>query len=419
MLGGRREGRAEGTSEQEIRSQISRRTILHGFVLRANGALTMSTFGLFAIPVALALDVPSVAAAFGLFSLTSGVCAPLVGFLVDRIGLRLVQRLGAGSLVLGLLGSALASTDWQFSISMGLLCGIGVTAFTQLPVNVLVTRWVTGRLLPAFGIVTSGAGVGALLAVPLTERVIAGGNWRLAYIGYAVVTAVMWWAFDRWATRAAESRAAVEQSDNTENVDVGSTVTRKPRLTRAEVQMSLASFFSGAQRTVMVAFFIPWAVARGVEVASAARVFAVSEGLRAFSGVVLSWLGGRFGPRVTYSVTTATAMLSVLALQRMDDPAQGPLLSLAALYGLASGAIHPASSSLQSSVYHRSRVGLLFGASSAGYGVGGAIFVALAGLVQRTSGVGGVLWLVAVGLGVMSLLVIGLGRIDDARAVGR
>ena len=405
----------DATDQTSDPAALRRPTIGYGFLVRASGSLTQSTFGLFSIPVALTLGVPSVAVAFGIFSFVTGVCAPLIGWLVDRTTVVRTQRAGAVLLVLGLVGSSLAEDPWHFYVAMGVLCGVGVTAFTQLPINIIVTRLVRRRLLPAFGIVTAGAGLGGLLAVPATERVINEAGWRVAYLGYAAILMAIWLAFDRWIRSVPKSlldrparrqRAAADGNPNPESD------TRL--ITRGELQVVGAAAFSGAQRTLMVAFFIPWSVSRGVSLTVAAQAFALAEGLRAFSGVGAAYIGSRFGSRSTYITTCGLAAVSAVGLFALGVENRGLYFGIAAIYGLASGGIHPASSSFQSEVYRSDRLGFLFGSSSAAYGVGGALFVVLAERLSAAAGLDAVLLLVALGLVLMAALVFGVrpSRLD-------
>lgn len=382
-----------------------RPTVGFGFLLRAVSSLTLATFGLFALPVAETLGVETIALAFGLFSFVSGFAAPIVGILVDRLGLRLVQRTGAILLVVGLFACASATSVWHYYVGMGLFCAVGVTAFTQLPVNVLVTQNVVGRVLPAFGLVTAGAGLGALVTIPLTERAISAYGWRPSYAVYAVATLGVWIVFDRWLRRAGIQTPPAKDEPEVSPVDASG-----PLVVRQEAQVVLAAGFSGAQRTLIVAFFIPWSISRGYSVSTAAQVFGIAEGLRAFSGIGVAWIGQRFGSRVTYVVTTTTAAACV-AMLLLADPGSPVLYYIAAgLYGVASGGIHPSSSSLQSQVYRRERLGTLFGSSTAAYGIGGAAAVGMATSVQLSFGLDGVMWLIAIGLLAMAILIVGVAK---------
>jgi len=402
--------------------------IEYGFTIRGVSALTRSTFGIFAIPVALTLVGVGgdVTYAYGLFSLMSGLSAPLSGYLIDQFGIRRMQRFGALLLITGLLLCASASASWHYLIGLGILCGIGVTAFTQIPVNLLIARFVQKRRMPAFGIVTAGAGVGALLAVPLTERLISGLGWRPAYVGYAVIVMFVWIPFDLWLGRAlprveARTRKNIVHSPPRRRPDPppeqSTTQARPPRkspLTRSEIQLVSAALFSGAQRTLVVAFMVPWLLDRGYGSLVAAQAFGLSEGLRAFSGVGVSMLGNRFGSKVTYVTASLVAVLSIVGLLVWADGGTALLYVTAAAYGIASGGIHPASSSLQSTIYRAERLGVLFGSSAASYGLGGAVSVIVANWTRHHfGGLDAVMALIAFGLLMMSLLVVGVR--DSAR----
>ena len=384
--------------------------ITYGFLIRANSALVMSTFGLFLIPISIALstDNKTIAGAFGLFSLVSGFSSPAVGGLVDRFGIRRVQRAGALLLMLGLLLSAAALDAWHYYIAMGVLCAAGVTAYTQVPINILITKLTHKRRLAAFGIVTSGAGIAGLIVVPLTAWCIDVGGWRLAYVLYAVLVLGTWLPFDRWVGNVELELSGTDRTPVSRHT-WRQVVVRHLKLSRPEAQLVSMSFFSGLQRTMIVAFMIPWAVDHGYSVSESAQIFGVAEGARAIGGIAISFAGGRVGAKITYFFCTTVAAASTATMLAVDDVGFPALLAAGAMYGFASGGIHPSSSSLQSVVYHPSRLGLLFGLSSGVFGIGGGIAITIAGWATHYwSSLDAVIALVIVGLASMSLLVVGI-----------
>lgn len=401
-----------------------------GFLLRGASSLVMATFGVFVLPVArdVAGTAAAVTTAFAALSLVSGASSPVIGGLADRLGYRWVLRGGAVLFVLGLAASAVSMTATQYVVAMGLVCGLGVTAFTQVPVNMVVARYVLTHRLPAFGVVTAGAGVAGLALLPLTERIISTGSWRTAYWLYAASVLVAWgvteWTLGRVTDGgkpgAVHDRArALGRSDpGKRRLDLSRLVRRiaDGRLSRSESQLVAAGTLSGLQRTVLVAFFVGWALAHGHSGLVAAQAFGIAEGMRATGGVVLSLLGFKINPRTTYVLCCLVAGVSIIVLLGSDTRTSS-LFIVMAVYGFASGGIHPSSSALQASVYRDSRLGLLFGTSSAAFGLGGAAGVAVATAFSVRTGIDSVLWVVAVGLVGMALLVVGVRPEPETVAV--
>jgi MFS family permease len=119
--------------------------------------------------------------AFTIYYLLTGLAAPLVGWLVDRYGVRGV--IAGGSLIAGLGFVSLYSLQglWHFYLAYFFI-GIGHAAIGQLSASTMVSNWFVKRRGTAIGIMSTGIGLGILVLAPLIGSfLIPTFGWNISY----------------------------------------------------------------------------------------------------------------------------------------------------------------------------------------------------------------------------------------------
>ena len=154
---------------------------------------TVGGVGMWSVPVTL----PAVQAEFGIargdaslpYTLTmlgfafGGV---MLGRMVDRFGIMLPVIAGALLMGLGYAAASLAGGLWSYAIALGLMVGIGTSAFFG-PLMTDISHWFERRRGIAVAICASGNyAAGAIWPVAIQRGVDAFG-WRLTYFGICVV----------------------------------------------------------------------------------------------------------------------------------------------------------------------------------------------------------------------------------------
>ncbi len=140
------------------------------------------TFGIFFKPLeeefgwsaALISSIQSVYIAMGLVS------GFLVGWATDRFGPRLTLACGGTLIGIGFSLCSQASELWHFYLFYG-IASLGVGAFWVLPL-VTVQRWFVEKRGLTLGIVTAGAGAGAVVYALVASSLVLTHGWRLTYI---------------------------------------------------------------------------------------------------------------------------------------------------------------------------------------------------------------------------------------------
>jgi MFS family permease len=112
--------------------------------------------------------------------LNHGFFAVPIGWLADRFGPAKVMVFCGFLTGLGLILTSQINALWQFYLTYGLVVGIGVSG--GMPITTGTTaRWFVKRRGLALGIVSAGVGLGTLIILPMTERLIAAFEWSTAY----------------------------------------------------------------------------------------------------------------------------------------------------------------------------------------------------------------------------------------------
>jgi MFS family permease len=123
-------------------------------------------------------------------SLSAGLSAPLIGWLLDRVETRVVMTAGAlvaaASFVI-----ASRSNSYPPIFAAYLVLGVGVSAATVLPASLVIANWFGARRGVAMGVTMSGTTAGGMVMTLVANHAIALGGWRVGYEVLAVPIALV------------------------------------------------------------------------------------------------------------------------------------------------------------------------------------------------------------------------------------
>jgi MFS family permease len=169
----------------EDKGSFNYRWIILGvsFIILALGSTTVHSFSIFFVALLkeFCWSRSITAGAFSLFYILFGVIGPFAGGTVDRFGPRMVFVIG--SLLAG-LGLALCSSIqswWECYIFFGVITAIGAGFAGWVPTITVIQNWFKGERGLAMGILSSGAGIGIFVCIPVIQYLINGVGWRMAY----------------------------------------------------------------------------------------------------------------------------------------------------------------------------------------------------------------------------------------------
>ena len=161
--------------------------------MAATGAVSMGmgslNFGLFIKPMGDELGIGR--AAFGWAQTArqgaSSATSPLVGWLVDRYGSRVMLPVAALAGGAAMIGIAYMTSAWHLVVLFIVMGLVGMSGPGALVTTVPVLKWFVRNRGKAVAFVGLGIPVGALLFIPLTQVLINEIGWRGAWIVLAVI----------------------------------------------------------------------------------------------------------------------------------------------------------------------------------------------------------------------------------------
>jgi MFS transporter, OFA family, oxalate/formate antiporter len=116
--------------------------------------------------------------------------SPLQGYLVDKLGPKVLIGLGAVMSGAGWIASAYISNLMGLYLTYGLLCGVG-TGIVYIGIIGLMVRWFPERRGFATGVVAAGYGFGAILTTfPIDDMLKASGYQRTLIVFGAIFAVV-------------------------------------------------------------------------------------------------------------------------------------------------------------------------------------------------------------------------------------
>jgi OFA family oxalate/formate antiporter-like MFS transporter len=137
---------------------------------------------LFTGPLARGLDaqLSDIQVAFTLFVLAQSWLVPVLGYVMDRLGARIVVAAGGALIGVSWVGSGLANSLWSLYLCYT-LGGVGVAGVYGACMG-LALKWFPDRRGVATGMVVGAYGSGAALSVVPIRHLIGSGGYRTAFI---------------------------------------------------------------------------------------------------------------------------------------------------------------------------------------------------------------------------------------------
>jgi MFS family permease len=171
-------------------SLVTERPNRYGWVIVAACALMIFvTYGLvysysiFFKPLAAHFqwDRSSVSLIYSLAVIIRGAASIGIGWLADKFSVRWVMVFCGLMMGVGYLLSSRVTGLWQFFFTYAVIEAIGMSGAWGV-CTAVPSRWFSKNRGLILGIVTAGSGMGTLLIVPFTERIVAAYDWSQAFV---------------------------------------------------------------------------------------------------------------------------------------------------------------------------------------------------------------------------------------------
>lgn len=176
--------------------------VASSFITALVGAINVYGFSLFIVPLTTEFGWTRtmLSGAISLARLEGGLLGPLEGFLVDKFGPRRMMLLGIpvlgfGFIALGQLSVFVAFTGLEsiaiFYVVYIVMISLGGALGTFTPATTAVANWFVRRRGITLGLLSSGFGVGAMVATPILGQAIQTLGWRPAAVGAGLAVLII------------------------------------------------------------------------------------------------------------------------------------------------------------------------------------------------------------------------------------
>src|SRR3954452_4714531 len=358
------------------------------FLLMALARGMSETFTVFLLPISMEFgwDRAQTVSVYSIGALCVGLAAPFVGRLFDHSGPRAVYAIGLILLGAGFSAAAFARELWQLQICIGFAAGLGSACLGQVTGSLLVSRWFGPRLPIALAVVSSAAGAGVLLLVPLAQILIDHAGWRGAYhiLGGVLLLLLPPLLLLPWrritaggghVTRVTQPRA----SDETWTLG---------NAMRHHAFWALFGifFFTSIGMFSISVQVVTYLVEVGFPPLQAATAWGFSGVLLLIGTLTVSWLDGLLGRRRAILLAYGLTIIGILMLWSLGShPNIWLLAGFLFCFGSTMGSRGPLVASAAMSIFRGKRVGTIMGTISIGAGLGSAVGSWAGGLIHDWS----------------------------------
>ena len=377
--------------------------------------LTMGTrnaFGAFVVPMEAEFEwnrtVVSWAAALG--ALLNGITQPFMGYLFDRVGVRIVVIAGIAVVGVSTLLMTFTGSVWYLIAVFGVVAAVGQSGTSLTNTGAMLSKWFRRRRGLVIGLNASGMSLGGLILVPFAAYLISLIDWRLTWIVLgATILALgipLAWLFlhDDPSRKGltpdgdpvADAPAAVAGSPTsapatTPQQPLFASHWRQAFKSFPIWQMSFSYFICGSTTFMLAVHFVPMAVEQGIGQQTAAFIFGLMSGLNAVGATGAGWISDRIGGRknwlaLVYFCRGSAYVLLVVSLVTPGFPALAGLLIFAVVAGLSWIATAPLTTSLTAEVYGLKSLATISGVAFLFHQLGGFSSVLLAGYLREMTG---------------------------------
>jgi MFS family permease len=347
-----------------------------------------SSFGVFNVAL---LDTFgwSRGATAGIFAVVltmDALLSPVVGFLLDRLGVRKIVVSGCLALVAGLYFSGQVTELWQLYLCFGLVLAAGFTFTGMVPHVFLISEWFSSNRASAIGVVYAGTGLGIMLLAPLSEWLISSYGWARAFEAYAAIVAIallpMVWFCYHQGPHGARHRSHAEK--------IGGEKQWTAKLALKSLQfwmLFIARVGAASGTTVIVTHQVAHVVDVGYSRLLAATIFGFAGVTSSFGRVVFGFIADLLSKQAAYTLNIIMTLVGVGALMILRDPSQTWLLYVYVIFfGIGFGSRAVIFSALTADILSGKGFGSILGYSTVAVGVGGALGSWLGGVFYDFTG---------------------------------
>jgi MFS transporter, OFA family, oxalate/formate antiporter len=327
----------------------------------------------------------AISVALSINFLLGGVAGFLVGTVADRYGPRAILLV---TVVLAGTGVALASMVhalWQFYLTIGVMGGIGMSAFYLLSAST-VARWFDRQRGLAIGVVLTGFNLGFVVGGPAAAWLIAHVGWRTAYVVLGAGCSLVG-VLAALLVRDPSSNArpgTVTPSPSTLPSGLSGMTLRQALRDRRMWYLNVSWLLLGLILTMLSVHIVPFARDQGIDLGTAALAL-TAYGLSAAAGRLVFGAGSdRLGTSITMQVSFALQIVALIALLVAPSAAFLPLIM--AVYGFGFAGSDTVFVRVIPDMFGLRALGAIMGVLALGWRCGAALGPSLTGFMYDLTG---------------------------------
>jgi MFS family permease len=323
--------------------------------------------------------------------------------------------MGGIVLAVGLACSATISSLWTLYFWVGIVSAAGISLIGMVPHVAIISRHYAKRKATALGVAWAGGGIGIFLLVPATAAMVSHWGWPAAYVGLAILVAVVvippiFLLIPASHHDQSSSNALVHGSHGRHRTLDGGDWTVRQALTNSSFWLLFtARVLASLGNQVIVTHQVAHAVDVGYPKIFAASVFGIMGVVSIAGRIVFGYLSDVMRREVVYTWVQLVSAVGTIALMATTDDSWPWLLYVyAVFYGLGQGSRALVLSAISIDVFQGKNFGAIFGYFTLSVGVGGAIGAWLGGYLFDVTQSYMLAFSISLGCLIVSILVVWL-----------
>ena len=318
------------------------------------------------------------ALALTVFNVVSGVLQTPVGFLVDRIGARVVLIAGLALSAAAFAVIGLFNSYWVF-IAMYGVAGLGNTAYHPADYSLLSHHSPSEKLSQIFAFHTFAGMLGSAVAPVTLLAIQSYFGWRGAYIGAALLGFTVLAVLIAQPKPVAALRSARTGKGSAHGADAGWRFLMSPAILLNLAFFVLTSIMGNGLNTYLV---VALGAAHGTPPAVANIALTSLLALNATGVLAGGALVGQVQRHALIAGSGLTVAGAVIALVGLLDLPSTALIALTGLSGFAVGITYPSRDMLVRAVTPPGAFGAVFGFVSTGFNIGASVAPIVYGMLM-------------------------------------
>jgi MFS family permease len=283
------------------------------------------------------------AGAITLGTFAAGGLSPIVGWLVDRHGPRLLAPIGASIIVCAYIALANLSEIWHFYIAYFVGRGVAASTIGGVVSMTIAANWFRRKRGRALGLTAMAVPLGGAVLALLGQLIIELSGWRAVFATFGVLLAVLYIGPALLIIRRrpedigllpdGETAAEASEADKRERKPERSWTLKEATRTRALwlliVGLTIGTLANSAVGFHQVAYYTD----QGLSPAVAATLLSVYAFSGAFANGIWGWMVERFSERGLVVTATALCAFGVLFLLTVDTLPEAIVFAI--IFGMA------------------------------------------------------------------------------------